>query len=247
MSTKNNDLLTDRTVLITGANRGLGRSLVEAALDRGARRVYAGTRRPLSHADERVTPLELDITDAAQIEAAVKTVGELDMLVNNAGLAIYSDLADRSALEQQLAVNVLGPYAVTHAFHEMLIAAGAGGTVVNVLSLAAIAPVPTAAGYSISKAAAFSLTQSLRMLLAPRGVRVHAVLSGPIDTDMARDLPIEKAAPDAVARAIFDGVAAGVEEIFPDPWSANAMAQAWPASPAKLLEQENAALVALLG
>lgn len=245
MSTKNNSL-ADRTVLITGANRGLGRSLVEAALDRGARRVYAGTRRPLSHPDGRVTPLQLDITDAAQIEAAVKTVGELDVLVNNAGLAIYSELADRSALEQQLAVNVLGPYAVTHAFQDLLIAAGAGGTVVNVLSLAAIAPVPTAAAYSISKAAAFSLTQSLRMLLTPRGVRVHAVLSGPIDTDMARDLPIEKAAPDEVAQAIFDGVAAGAEEIFPDPWSANAMAQAWPTSPAKVLEQQNAALVALL-
>lgn len=245
MSTKNNSL-ADRTVLITGANRGLGRSLVEAALDRGARRVYAGTRRPLNHPDGRVTPLQLDITDAAQIEAAVKTVGELDMLVNNAGLAIYSELADRSALEQQLAVNVLGPYAVTHAFQDLLIAAGAGGTVVNVLSLAAIAPVPTAAAYSISKAAAFSLTQSLRMLLTPRGVRVHAVLSGPIDTDMARDLPIEKAAPDEVARAIFDGVAAGAEEIFPDPWSANAMAQAWPTSPGKVLEQQNAALVALL-
>lgn len=246
MSTDNQSL-AGRTVLITGANRGLGRSLVEAALGRGARRVYAGTRRPLSHPDERVTPLQLDITDAAQIEAAVKTVDELDMLINNAGLAIYSDLADRPALEQQLAVNVLGPYALTHAFYDLLIAAGAGGTVVNVLSLAAIAPVPTAAGYSISKAAAFSLTQSLRMLLTPRGVRVHAVLSGPIDTDMSRDLPIEKAAPDEVARAIFDGVAAGTEEIFPDPWSANAMAQAWPTSPSKVLEQQNAAMVALLG
>jgi NAD(P)-dependent dehydrogenase (short-subunit alcohol dehydrogenase family) len=246
MST-NNDSLAGRTVLITGANRGLGRSLVEAALGRGARRVYAGSRQPLIHPDGRVTPLRLDITDAAQIEAAAKTVDELDVLVNNAGLAIYGDLADRSALERQFAVNVLGPHAVTYAFQELLIAAGGVGTVVNVLSLAAVAPVPTAAGYSISKAAAYSLTQSLRMLLAPRGVRVHAVLSGPIDTDMARGLPIEKAAPDEVARAIFDGVAAGTQDIFPDPWSANALAEAWPTSPAKSLERENSALVALLG
>lgn len=236
---------TDRTVLITGANRGLGRSLVDAALARGARRVYAGTRQPFDHPDERVVPLRLDVTDLAQIEAAVTSVGELDVLINNAGISLYGDLADRAALERQLAVNVLGPHAMTHAFQGKLVAAK--GIVVNVLSLAAVAPVPSAGNYSISKAAAYSLTQSLRMRLAPQGVRVHAVLSGPIDTDMARDLPFEKASADDVAAGILDGVAGAIDDIFPDAWSAKALADTWPTSPAKLLERENAALAAMLG
>jgi NAD(P)-dependent dehydrogenase (short-subunit alcohol dehydrogenase family) len=235
----------DRAFLITGANRGLGRSLIDAALARGARRVYAGTRQPFSHPDERVVPLQLDITDPAQIEAAVTSVDELDVLINNAGLAVYGDLADRSALERQLAVNVLGPHAMTHAFQEKLVAAK--GIVVNVLSLAAVAPVPTAGTYSISKAAAYSLTQSLRMQLAAQGVRVHAVLSGPIDTDMARDLPFEKSSADDVAAGVLDGVTAEIDDIFPDPWSAKALADTWPTSPTKLLERENAALAAILG
>lgn len=239
------DPITDKSVLITGTNRGLGRSLVDEALSRGARRVYAGSRQPFDHPkDQRVTPLRLDITDAAQIEAAAKNVEELDVLVNNAGLVVYGDLGDRAALEQQIAVNLFGPYAVTLAFQEKL--AAAGGTVVNVLSLAAIAPVPNAPGYSISKAAAFSMTQAMRMLLADHGIRVHAVLSGPLDTDMARDLPIEKTAPQDAARAIFDGVAAGTEEILPDPWAVAALAATWPDGPVKTLERENTALLALM-
>ena len=235
------DPVTGHTILITGANRGLGRALVEEALRRGARRVYAGTRQPLTHPDPRVTPLRLDITDTAQVEAAVQRVEQLDILVNNAGLAIYGELADREALERQIAVNLFGTYAMTHAFQDHLTATG--GTVINVLSLAAIAPVPTAATYSISKAAAFSLTQALRMQLAQQGLRVHAVLSGPLDTDMARDLPIPKTAPEDAARAIFDGVAAGTDDILPDPWSAAALAQTWPTGPVKKLEQENTALL----
>jgi NAD(P)-dependent dehydrogenase (short-subunit alcohol dehydrogenase family) len=216
MSTE--DPVTDRTILITGANRGLGRALVEEALRRGARRVFAGTRVPLTHPDVRVIPLPLDITDAAQIEAAVQHVEELDVLVNNAGLAIYGELADQRALERQIAVNLFGTYSMTHAFGKRLISAG--GTVVNVLSLAAIAPVPVIPAYSVSKAAAFSLTQAMRMTLAEQDVRVHAVLSGPLDTDMTREPPFAKTPPHEATRAIFDGVAAGTEDIFPDPWSA---------------------------
>lgn len=243
MSTK--DPFADRTFLITGANRGLGRSLVQEALSRGARHVFAGSRQPLTHPNTRVTPLRLDITDAAQVEAAAQAVEDLDVLINNAGIARYGDLSDREALERQVAVNLFGPYAMMQAFHDKLIAAG--GTVVNVLSLAAVAPVPLTASYSVSKAAAFSLTQASRMLLAGQGVRVHAVLSGPLDTDMARDLPIEKTSPDEAARAIFDGVAAGTEDIFPDPWSAAALADTWPTGPVKALERENAGLLQLMG
>src|SRR5271170_7464633 len=100
--------IAESSVLVTGANRGIGQALVEEALRRGAKRVYAGTRQPLEHSDERVTPLTLDVTDAAQIQAAVEKVESLDVLINNAGLGLYDDLSDRVALEQHLAVNLYG-------------------------------------------------------------------------------------------------------------------------------------------
>jgi NAD(P)-dependent dehydrogenase (short-subunit alcohol dehydrogenase family) len=232
--------IANRTVLITGTNRGIGQALVEEALRRDARHVYAGTRVALTHQDPRVTYLNLDVTDDAQIEAAAKTVDSLDVLVNNAGLAEYDDLGDRALLEQHLAVNLFGTHAVATAFLPHLIAAR--GAIVNVLSVAALASLPMIPAYSISKAAAFSLTQSQRALLAPQGVRVHAVLTGPTDTEMSRDLNVPKASPASVARSIFDGVAAGEEEIFPDPMSAS-LAPSWAAGPVKTLERQNAAML----
>jgi NAD(P)-dependent dehydrogenase (short-subunit alcohol dehydrogenase family) len=210
--------IADTTVLVTGANRGLGRALVEEVLRRGAKRVYAATRQPLVHSDERVTPVTLDVTNTAQIQGAVENVESLDILINNAGITLYdTDLGDRAALEQQLAVNLFGTYGMTQAFLPLL--TRSRGAIVNVLSLAAVAAVPFSPAYSLSKAAAFSLSQSLRALLAGRGVRVHVVLPDPIDTDMTRDLDIPKASPESAAQAIFDGVEKGEEEIFPDPMS----------------------------
>jgi NAD(P)-dependent dehydrogenase (short-subunit alcohol dehydrogenase family) len=230
----------DKTVLVTGANRGIGQALVEEALSRGARRVYAGTRQPLAHVHGRVTPLTLDVTNAAHTRAAVERVESLDVLINNAGLALYDDLSDRAALEAQLAVNLFGTYGVTQAFLPLL--TRSRGAIVNVLSVTAFAALPVIPAYSISKAAAFSLSQSLRALLAGRGVRVHAVLTGPVDTDMSRELDIPKAPPESVARAIFDGVEKGDEDIFPDPMS-QTMAQSWRSGAAKALERQYAALV----
>jgi NAD(P)-dependent dehydrogenase (short-subunit alcohol dehydrogenase family) len=226
---------------VTGANRGIGQALVEEALRRGAKRVYAGTRQPLAHPDGRVTPLTLDVTDAAQIQAAVESVESLDILINNAGLAVFDDLSDRALLERHLAVNVFGTYGVTRAFLPLL--TRSRGAIVNVLSVTAFAPLPFIPAYSISKAAAFSLSLSLRALLAERGVRVHAVLAGPVDTEMSRDFDVPKASPESVARAIFDGVEKGEEEIFPDPMS-ESMAESWRSGAAKALERQNAALVA---
>jgi NAD(P)-dependent dehydrogenase (short-subunit alcohol dehydrogenase family) len=229
-----------KTVLITGANRGIGRALVDEAIRRGAKRVYAGTRSGLQHTDRRVTPLTLDVTDASQIERAVGALEALDVLINNAGVDLRRDLSDRDALEQHLAVNLFGTYGVTQAFLPLL--GRSRGAIVNVLSLAAVAAVPFSPTYSISKAAAFSLSQSLRALLAGRGVGVHVVLPGPVDTDMTRDLEIPKASAESVARAILDGVEAGEEEIFPDPMSAS-MAEGWRSGPAKALERQFAAYV----
>jgi NAD(P)-dependent dehydrogenase (short-subunit alcohol dehydrogenase family) len=232
--------ITDKTVLVTGANRGIGRALVDEALRRGAKRVYAGTRQPLTHPDDRVTPVTLDVTDAAQTLQAVDTVESLDILINNAGVAMYDDLSDRAALEQHLAVNLFGTYGVTQAFLPLL--TRSRGAIVNVLSNSALAALPVVPAYSISKAAAFSLSQSLRALLAGQGVRVHAVLAGPVDTDMSRGLDAPKASPESVARAIFDGMENGEEEIFPDPASGS-MADGWRSGPAKALERQYAALV----
>ncbi len=232
--------IAHKAVLITGANRGIGQALVEEALRRGAQRVYAGTRQPLAHPDGRVTSLTLDVTDAAQIRAAVECVGSLDILINNAGLALYDDLSDRATIERHLAVNLFGPYGVTQAFLPLL--TRSRGAIVNNVSMMALAPLPLTPAYAISKAAAFNLTQSLRALLAGRGVTVHAVLTGPTDTDMTRGFDIPKASPESVARAIFDGVDNGEEDIFPDPMSAS-MAESWRSGAVKAFEHEYAALV----
>lgn len=229
-----------KAVLITGANRGIGRALVEEALRRGAKRVYAATRQPFVHSDERVTPVTLDVTNAEQIQKAVAHLGDLDILINNAGVTMFDDLSDRSAIERLLAVNLFGTYSVSQAFLPLL--ARSQGAMVNVLSMAGVAAVPFSPAYSISKAAAFSLTQSLRALWAGRGVSIHTVLAGPVDTDMSRDLPIPKASPESVARAIFDGVENGDEDIFPDPMS-QSVAEGWRNGVAKALERQFAAFV----
>lgn len=232
--------LAGKAVLVTGANRGIGRALAEEALRRGAKRVYAGTRQPFSHPDERITPLTLDVTSPTQIRAAAGQVESLDILINNAGIALYDDLSDRSVLQQHLDVNLFGTYGVTQAFLPLL--TRSRGAIVNNVSMMAHAPFPVTPAYAISKAAAFNMTQSLRALLAGRGVRVHAVLTGPTDTDMTRGFDIPKASPQAVAQAIFDGVDNGEEDIFPDPMS-QTMAGSWRGSVAKALEHEYAAFV----
>ena len=132
--------IADSTILVTGANRGLGKALVEEALRRGAKRIYAGARQPFAHADRRVTPLMLDITNAAQIRAAAEQVDALDILINNAGISLQDDLGDRAALERLLAVNLFGTYDVTQAFVPAL--ARSRSAIVNILSLAALAAVP---------------------------------------------------------------------------------------------------------
>lgn len=232
--------ITNKTVLITGANRGIGRALVDEALRRGAKRVYAGTRGTLQQTDTRVTPLVLDVTKSAQIQRAVDEVGTLDVLINNAGIAIYDDLSNLEVIEKHLAVNFLGLLKMTHAFLPLL--RRSKGAIVNNLSLNALAPLPVVPGYSISKAAASNMTQSLRALLARQGVTVHGVFLGPVDTDMNRGFDIPKASTASAARGIFDGLEKGEEDIFPDPMS-RSIAEGWRTGVAKGLERQFATFV----
>jgi NAD(P)-dependent dehydrogenase (short-subunit alcohol dehydrogenase family) len=232
--------IANKTVLITGANRGIGQALVNEALKREAKRVYAAARNGAPHSDPRVVPLTLDVTNDAQIERAVELVDSLDVLINNAGIAIYDDLRDATVIERHLAVNLYGPLKLTRAFLPHL--TRSQGSVVNNLSLAAIAPLPMISGYSISKAAALNMTQALRAHLTSQGVSVHAVVLGPIDTDMNRGFNIPKASPDSAARGIFAGLENGEEEIFPDPAS-QSIAAGWRNGIAKALEGQFAAFL----
>jgi NAD(P)-dependent dehydrogenase (short-subunit alcohol dehydrogenase family) len=232
--------IAEKTVLITGANRGIGEALVKEALNRGAKRVFAGTRGALPNSDPRVTALTLDVTDASQIQRAVDQVADLDVLINNAGIGIYADLTDLGVIQKHLDVNLLGPLKVTQAFLPLLIRSK--GAIVNILSVVAIAPFPVMPGYSISKAAALSLTQSLRALLTRQGVSVHAVIVGGVDTDMSRRYDGPKVSPESAAAGIFDGVERGEEDIFPDPTSLT-LADGWRTGVAKALEHRINAIV----
>ncbi|HEY6944119.1 MAG TPA: SDR family NAD(P)-dependent oxidoreductase [Candidatus Acidoferrum sp.] len=232
--------IQNKAVLITGANRGIGRALLEEALRRGAKKVYAGTRDTFQHPDERVVPLTLDVTNASQIQRAVAEVDTLDVLINNAGIAIYDDLSNLDALEQTFAVNFLGLLKVTNAFLPLL--KRSNGAILNNLSLAGLAPLPIIPSYSASKAAALNLTQSLRALLAGQGVSIHAVVLGPVDTDMNRGFNIPKVSTESAAAGIFDGLEKGEEEIFPDSVS-QSIAEGWRAGVSKALEREFSAFV----
>jgi len=232
--------IATKTVLITGANRGIGRALVNEALRRGASRVYAGTRVGFDIADERVIPVELDVTDDPQIERAVRKIGNLDMLINNSGIAPYDDLSNIEIIERTLAVNFFGMYKVSRGVLPLLKCSK--GALVNNLSLMALAPLPLTPSYAISKAAALSMTQSLRALLASQNVTVHGVFLGPVDTDMTRGFEIPKASPESVAQGIFDGLENGEEDIFPDPMS-RSIAEGWRNGVAKAFERQYAGFV----
>jgi NAD(P)-dependent dehydrogenase (short-subunit alcohol dehydrogenase family) len=212
--------ISDSHVLVTGANRGLGRALVEAALRNGAGRVYAAVRDATSLAqfsrEPRLMTLEFDVTDAEQIEAAASRVARLDLLINNAGVLGSADplSADLSLIERDLQVNFVGAIRVIRAFLPQLELWR--GSIVNMLTLVSLASMPSMAVYSASKAAAYSMTQALRFQLGARGVHVHGVFPGAVDTDMIRHLAMPKAAPEDVAEQILAGVRAGEPDIFPD-------------------------------
>jgi NAD(P)-dependent dehydrogenase (short-subunit alcohol dehydrogenase family) len=235
--------------LVTGANRGIGRALTEALLTRGVRKVYAAARDPETLAalrDERVVPLRLDVTDTEQIRAAVEAASDVELVFNNAGVVLGSGIADATVLEKarrEMEVNYFGPLQLLQRLAPTL-ARNGGGAVINIGSAAGLTSVPFFPTYSASKAALHSLTQAARILLAPQGTSVFGVYAGPVDTDMARDVALPKSAPRDVAFAILDGIEAGQEDIFPDPFAVE-FGRQFGSSP-KASERQMAALAAAM-
>jgi NAD(P)-dependent dehydrogenase (short-subunit alcohol dehydrogenase family) len=220
--------------LVTGASRGIGRALVQALLDRGARKVYAAARTVdglVALGDARVVPLRLDVTDPDQVRGIAHAAADVELLFSNAGVQLAVGIPGGAALDQarrEMEVNYFGPLQLLQSLAPAL--ARNGGALVNVGSLAGLTAVPALPTYSASKAALHSLTQAARALLGAQGTSVFEVYPGPVDTDMTRGVVMPKTSARDVALAILDGVEAGREDIFPDAFAAG-FAQQFEASP----------------
>ena len=234
--------------LVTGANRGIGRALTEALLSRGVRKVYATARNPealrlRAVREERLVALRLDVTDADQIRAAGEAASDVTLVFNNAGVALPGGIADLAVLDRarrEMEVNYFGPLQLVQGLAPAL-ARNGGGAVINIDSTAGLTSVPFIPTYSASKAALHSLTQAARMLLGTQGTAVFGVYGGPVDTDMTRGFELPKSSPRDVAFAILDGIEAGQEDIFPDPFAVD-FGRQFESSP-KASERQMAAMV----
>ncbi len=216
--------IKDSIAFVTGANRGIGRAIVDALLNAGAKKIYATARDVAALAertaaeDGRVVPVQLDVTRPEMIDAAVKRAGDVTLLINNAGVAMYAGFiaaGDIKAARAEMEVNYFGPLNMIRAFAPVLAANGGGG-VVNLASIASYVNFPALGSYSASKAAVHSLTQAVRAELAAQATQVTGVYPGPVDTDMAKDFPMDKTPPSEVAAAILAAVEAGEEDVYPD-------------------------------
>jgi NAD(P)-dependent dehydrogenase (short-subunit alcohol dehydrogenase family) len=233
--------------LVTGANRGLGRALTEALLTRGVKKVYATARNPEALRglrDERLVSLRLDVTDVDQIRAVGQAASDVELVFSNAGVAFVSGITESTVLAQarrEMEVNYFGPLQLLQCLGPTL-ARNGGGAVVNVGSISGLTNTPIVPTYSASKAALHSLTQAARILLGAQGTSVFGVYAGPIETDMSRELAFPKTSPRDVAFAILDGIEAGQEDIFPDPFAVE-FGRLFGASP-KASERQIATMIA---
>lgn len=215
--------LDNKVVFVTGANRGIGKAIVEALLKQPIKKIYAAARNPEKlppFNDARVVPVKLDITNREQINAAATQAKDVDVLINNAGVLTFTSAADSDTQELQhdMAVNYFGTLSMVRAFIPILEARG-GGAVANVISVAGLACALGIVGYSASKAALFSSTQALRAELAQKNITVHGIFPGPIETDMTKDFDMEKTSAAETGQNIVKGLLEGQEDIFPDPMS----------------------------
>jgi NAD(P)-dependent dehydrogenase (short-subunit alcohol dehydrogenase family) len=204
--------------LVTGANRGLGKVYAEALLAAGAAKVYAGARDPATISDPRLIPVRLDVTSAADIAAAAKACGDIDLLVNNAGAMLSTPMlaeGSEAALRAELEVNVFGVLGLISAFAPVL-ARNGGGAIVNMLSVVSWYVYPFNATYCASKHAALALTDAVRIQLKGQGTRVLGVYAGFIDTDMAAQFDGPKTSPRQVAERTLDGLRRGLGHVVAD-------------------------------
>lgn len=208
--------LADQTVVVTGANRGLGREFVHQLLERGVTRVYAAARDPrtIDATDPRVIPLELDVTDPDSVARAAALTDAVSVLVNNAGTLAGAPVVgdDTAGLRRELEVNLFGPLSVTSALAASL--TERSGVVVNVASV--LSWLAIGGSYSVSKAALWSATDSMRLQLGPHGVQVVGVYMGYVDTDMAAGIEAAKTSPRDIVAQVLDGIEAGASEILAD-------------------------------
>jgi NAD(P)-dependent dehydrogenase (short-subunit alcohol dehydrogenase family) len=212
--------INGKTALVTGANRGIGLAIVNALLESGVKKIYAAARdisKLPDFGDARVEPLQLDINDAEQIDQAVKSASDIDLLINNAGVAAFTSLLSgpRDALLRDMRTNYVGTLDMIRSFVPVL-ENRKGGAIVNVASIAAFVNFPIIGGYSASKAALYSMSQGIRIELANKGIAVHTVNPGPIDTELAKEFPTDKASPKETAERIIQGIENDVADIFPD-------------------------------
>ncbi|MDB4474428.1 SDR family oxidoreductase [Opitutaceae bacterium] len=215
--------IQNSVAFVSGANRGIGRAIVESLLTRGAAKVYAAARNPDSLADlvathgDKVVPVALDVTDKTQVAAAARIAADAQLIVNHAGVAANPDLFgdDLSDAEREFDVNYWGTLHMTRAFVPNLKNAGTG-SLVNVVSIAGLTNFPMFPSYSDSKAALHSLTVGTRHVLTGSGIDVIGVYPGPVETDMAKDIDMPKASTADVANTILDGIESGAEEVFTD-------------------------------
>jgi len=216
-----------QVALVTGANRGIGKAFVEELLSSGISKVYATARdtatlaEVVSQNNGKVVAVTLDVTNPDQINDLSTSLSDVNLLINNAGIAQYAGLIaanDVDAARAEMETNYFGTLNMTRAFGPVLKENG-GGAIVNVVSVAAHVNFPVLGSYSASKAAVHSLTQGIRAELAGQGTQVSGVYPGPVDTAMAENVPMEKTAPNDVAKAVFAGLEDGVEDIYPDPFA----------------------------
>ena len=212
--------LNDKTILVSGANRGIGRATVEALLAENVKKIYATARNTddlPDFADPRVVALQLDITDVDSIANAAHTANDVEVLVNNAGVLHIGSLLEQTddEIDANFTTNFYGTLNVIREFLPAL-ESKKDASIVNVVTIAAFVNFPGFGSYSASKAALFSLSQGIRTELAPRGISVHTVNPGPIDTDMTRDIPFDKADVIETGRNIVAGLKNGEADIFPD-------------------------------
>ncbi|MEM9236292.1 MAG: SDR family oxidoreductase [Verrucomicrobiota bacterium] len=217
----NTNPITNQVALVTGANRGIGKSIVEALLEKGVRKVYATARNPESvdASDPRVTPLALDLSSTESVAAAAAEAKDVEIVVNNGGVLRVTSALDASAFDDiafEFNVNTLGLLRVAQSFAPILKANG-GGALVQLNSVVSVKAFGNYATYSASKAASYSLTQSLEQVLKEQGTQVVSVHPGPINTDMAADAGLpDGEPPSVVADAIVDALQAGRFHVFPD-------------------------------